>query len=209
MTTYYLTDVDLVSLQYEKLGESAPSSLDTAQGWTVDKKAAPNFCAYKPDTIRPSGDFVTTEYSSFTALGYRTESPLNGLFASGNWVLNFRVKNNSYVAQTGRVKFRLWKSANADGSGATQITPGWQQSGIISFLDMDTYITGSITWNSASSVSLANEYLFLEIEWSTQVSGGNNSAAVYWVHNSGSTEKLTTPTFTPVSMEGGVLVQVM
>lgn len=199
MPTYYLSDADLVSLQYEKLDPSAPSTLDEAQGWTVDKKASPNYCCYKPDTQRPAGDFLTIEPSSFSQLGYRTVSPLNGSFDSGDWVLSFKVKCDNYYAQTGYVKFRLWRSANADGSGATQITPGWQASSLISFTAAYQYRTGTITWAAGSSATLTTEYLFLEIEWSCQASGGNNAADVFWVHNEGAAEKLDTPAWTPGS----------
>lgn len=198
MPTYYLTNTDLVSLQYENLETNAPATPDEAQGWTVDKKASPNYCVYKPDTIRPSGDFLTTEPSVFSQLGYRTQDPITGQFAAGTWTLYGKVKCNAYYAQKGRVKFRLWRSANADGSNATQVTPGWQQTAQIGFTAANQYQTFSIAWGAGSTVSLNNEYLFLEIEWSAEVSGGNNSAAVYWVHNEGAAERLDTPTLTVI-----------
>lgn len=198
MPTYYLTNTDLVSLQYEKLDTTAPATPDEAQGWTVDKKASPNYCVYKPDTTCPSGDFVTTEPGAFSLSGYRTQDPITGQFVSGIWTLYGKVKCNTYYAQKGRVKFRLWRSSNADGSSATQITPGWQQSAQIGFTAANQYQTFSIVWTAGNAVSLDNEYLFLEIEWSAEVSGGNNAAAVYWVHNEGAAERLDTPTLTVI-----------
>jgi hypothetical protein len=194
MPTYYLSDADLTALQYETLSLSAPASLDEAQGWTVNKKSSPNYCAYKPDTTRPASDFVSNEPSAFSQLGYRTSGAKNGTFAPGAWQLAFKVKCNSYYSQTGYVKFRLWRSTNANGAGATQITAGWQTSGLISFTAANQYKTGTVSV-SLSTVTLTNEYLFLEIEWSVQASGGNNTAAVYWCHHEGAAEKLTTPAF--------------
>jgi len=205
MTTYYLSDDDLIALQYELLKTTAPSTLDEAQGWTVDKKTA-LASPYKPETIQPATTFVS-EPSVFGALGYRTQSPLTGSFASGNWFLSFKVKCNAYYVQRGRVKFRLWRSTNADGSGATQITSGWNLSNEITFSSPNSYNTGS-AGASLGIVTLTNEYLFLEIEWYATVSGGNNSAAVYWVHNEGDAERLDTPAWAPPSA-GGVLAQVM
>ena len=194
MPTYYLSDADLTALQYETLSISAPASLDEAQGWTVNKKASPNYCVYKPDTIRPATDFVTGEPAGFTQLGYRTSGAKNGTFAPGAWQLAFKVKCNTYYSQIGNVKFRLWRSTNASGAGATQITAGWQTSGQISFTGANQYKTGTVSV-SLSAVTLTNEYLFLEVEWSVQASGGNNAAAVYWCHHEGAAEKLTTPAF--------------
>uniref|UniRef100_A0A7C3SJV7 Uncharacterized protein n=1 Tax=Desulfobacca acetoxidans TaxID=60893 RepID=A0A7C3SJV7_9BACT len=198
MPSYYLSDTNLVAGQYEELALAAPSALDEAQGWTVDKKAAPNFCVYKPDTTRPYGEFVTTEPSAFSQLGYRTANPLSGQYAAGSWTLYGKVKCNTYYAQKGRGKFRLWRSANADGANAVQITPGWQQSAQIGFTAANQYQTFSIAWTAGSAVTLTDEYLFLEIEWSAEVSGGNNAAAVYWVHNEGTAERLETPAFTAI-----------
>ena len=122
--TYYLSDADITSLKYEQLSETAPSSLNEAQGWAVDKKtylASP----YRPDTQQAYDTFVA-EPTAFGALGYRSINALQGKFSAGNWVLAFKVKCNGYYAQKGYIKFRLWKSTNADGSGATQLTPGWR-----------------------------------------------------------------------------------
>jgi hypothetical protein len=195
MPTYYLSDTDITALTLEQLATSPPSTLDTAQGWTVDSKASPNYCPYKPDTTQAANAFVTSEPSAFSQLGYRTLATLLGFFAAGNWVLSFKVKNNAYYAQTGYVKYRLWRSVNANGSGATQITPGWQASSLISFTAGTQYKTGTITW-AGGTVTLTSEYLFLEIEWSAQASGGNASAIVYWAHNEGAAEQLVTPAFT-------------
>ncbi|TSA12998.1 MAG: hypothetical protein D4R73_01505 [Deltaproteobacteria bacterium] len=196
MPTYYLSNADLVALALEELATSAPASLEEAQGWTVDKKASPSYKEYIPDTINAAATFVTTEPSSFTRKGYRTAAALNGIFANANWVLYFKVKSNTYYAQTGYIKFRLWRSANADGSAAVELTPGWQTSGLISFTAANQYMTGAITWSPGATKLLTAEYLFLEIEWSAVASGGNNAAAVAWVHNEGAAEKLVTPALT-------------
>jgi hypothetical protein len=190
---YYLANMDITLLTYESLETAAPASLDEAQGWTCDKKtslASP----YKPGTTQASTTFVT-EPSPFGALGYRTPTPINNTFAQANFVLSFKVKSNAYYAQTGNVRFRLWRSVNANGSSATQITDGWKSSSLISFTAINQYQTGTITWFPVGTVPLTDEYLFLEIEWYAVATGGNNNAAVLWVHNQGAAEQLATPSF--------------
>lgn len=195
--TYYLSDTNITT-PLETLATSAPSSVDSAQGWTVATKVSGSNAAYRPDTVitRTSNDWGG-EPSAFTALGYRTSAALTGMFPAGNWVLSFKVKSNTYYAQKGYVKYRLWRGTNAAGTGATQITSGWQSSTLVSFTAANQNQTGTITVNPGVVV-LAGEYLFLEIEWACNNSGGNNGAIVYWVHNEGSAEQLTTPTFAPV-----------
>jgi len=202
--TYYLSDADLSAGYLETLATSAPSSLDEAQGWQVNQKGVNNFCIYYPDATigRTDAKWVTTEPAAFSQRGYRTSGTLNGTFANSDWVVSFKVKNNTYTTQKGYVKFRLWRSANADGSGAAQITPGWQASTEISFSAQNQYQTGSITWSPGAEKVLTNEYLFLEIEWSCSNTGGNNNAAVYWAHNEGAAEKLDAPAFTPAPVTG-------
>jgi len=195
--SYYLCD-DTLSPALYFLDFVPRATLDEAQGWTVDKKASPNYAFLWPNSVRPYGDFSSTEPTSFSQYGYRSRFTLKGSFANANWVLSFKVKSNTYYAQTGYVKLRLWRSTDQGGAYATQITPGWQASSLISFTAANQYQFGTITWSPGAAVTLKNEYLFLEIEWSCNVSGGNNSAAVYWVHNEGTAEKLEAPAFTPV-----------
>ena len=193
MVTYYLSDTAITALKYEQLATAAPAVLNEAQGWICDKKvslASP----YTPGTTQAYATFVT-EPSAFSTKGYRTVDPVSGTIAAGNWVLAFKVKSNAYYAQKGYVKFKLWRSTSADGSGATQITDGWKASAQVGFTAANQYQTGTVTWAAGSAVTLASEYLFLEVEWYATVSGGNNSAAVSWVHNEGAAEKLVTPAF--------------
>jgi hypothetical protein len=193
----YLSDAVITAAVLATLTETDPAgSADENQGWTCDKKASPNYSELYPDTVRAATTFVTTEPSAFSAHGYRTAATLNGTFANSNWVLAYKVKCNTYYAQDGVLKFRLWRSANTDGSGAAQVTPGWQASGTIAFTAANQYQTGSITWVPGGTVTLTNEYLFLELEWSATVSGGNNAAAVYFVEEEGAAEALTTPDYT-------------
>jgi hypothetical protein len=192
----YLADADITAGFFDTLTESPPSAIEEAQGWTVDKN--PDLAAgYCPDVWRAAAEFGSFLPSAFTGYGYRTVNPLSGSFASGSWALAFKVKSNSYYAQVGKVYFRLWKSTAADGSGAEPVSV-WQQSSLfLSFTAADQYKTGLCSTAVLGGVTFDNEYLFLEIAWFCTTSGGNNAAAVAWVHNEGAAEALTSPPFTP------------
>ena len=120
-------------------------------------------------------------------------------FGSGNWTLAFKIKSNNYYTQQGTIGFKLWRSANADGSSALEITAGWNRSSTFSFTAANQYQTGTAVWSAGSEVIMSVEYLFLEIEIQCTSAGNNNTSRVLRVHNEGSAESLTTPTYTAES----------
>ena len=190
MPTYYLRNTVITTAKYDELDPSAYYYDASYASWVCAKKvslASP----FKPDTAQPATTFVA-EPTAFSTLGYRTSATLNQIFNAGNWVLSFAVHANTYFAQKGYVKFRLWRSTNADGSGATQITDGWKASSLIGFTAGGVNVTGSATWDAIGIVTLTDEYLFVEVEWYATVSGGNNGAVVYW-HHDGPLDTLVTP----------------
>jgi hypothetical protein len=196
--TWYLSLANLAAAAYNALLIAVPGGANVAQGWTVGTRTAPNYSALQGDTI--SSAFNTSEPSAFSAWGYRTEQVVNGVYANSDWSLLVKVRaDTAYYAQTGYVGFRLWRSANANGSGATQITPGWQYSTEVVFAAVSDYQAKTITWSPGATVTLTNEYLWVEIVWSCVTSGGNAAAKVYFVENEGAAETLTTPDFTAAS----------
>jgi len=200
--TFYLSDADLIAGQYDTLAIAAPSGLEEAQGWVVDNQTGTG-CQLTPDTVRPTVDFgaVLAADAAFTELGYRTTGTLHGTFAAGDWVLSCKVKCNAYHVQRGFVRYRLWRSANADGTSATQVTSAWATHtgpppfiGAIMFTGPNGYATKTITVN-LGAVSLSHEYLFMEVDWIASTIGGDPAAEVAWVHNEGAAERLLTPVF--------------
>lgn len=195
MPVWYLSNTDITAGKYDLLDENAPSAVNASSGWRVAKKTAPNFAQWTPNTKATT--FVTTEPSTFVKRGYRTAGKLSSTFSTGTWSLACKVRSGAtYYAQTGAVKFKLWRSVNEDGTSATEITNGWQASDTISFTAQNQDKAVTITSASIATFSLVNEYLFLEIEWSCIGSGGNAAADVFWVHNEGAAEALTTAAVT-------------
>jgi hypothetical protein len=201
---HHLTNVILSASVLNELTVGTWASANVAQGWHPGTNAAPNYATYTPASAGPSWN--ATEPTAFSAKGFRSGYQFNGVYANANWVLNGVVRSHAtYYDGTGQVKFRLWRSVNADGSAATQITPGWQASSTIEWTAASQDQAFQITWSPGGTVTLTNEYLFLEIEWSIVGTGGNSNLYVWWVLNNGAAEMLTTPDFTPAAAGGGGL----
>jgi len=199
---HYLNSALISANLLQELSVGVPQAVVAGQGWKPGTNAAPNYAPYTPGTSAPT--FVTTEPTAFSAKGVRSGYTLNGTYANANWVLDGIVRSGTVAFDgTGVVKFRLWQSVNADGSSATQITNGWQASSTITFADVNNDQAFQITWSPGATVTLTNEYLFLEIEWSI-VGTGSANMYVYFKINGGTGEKLTTPDFTPASAGGGL-----
>jgi len=105
-------------------GGTAPTAAITTTGWTVARlTSSSTHSAMLARTERASGTFAAADaIPTFAAsASWRSEDTMNGSFANTNWTLAFRVRAvTSATAQTGAIKVRLWRSSNADGSGATQ-----------------------------------------------------------------------------------------
>src|SRR5262245_19621567 len=177
-------------------GGTAPTAALTASGWTVAKLAANNMSAMLAGTKRASGTFSTSDaIGSFAASAcWRSESAFTGVFANTNWSLAFRIRASAAVSsQTGAVKVRLWKSTNADGTGATQLTGAVQTGSTTAVLSTSASATSTVTWTPGGTVSLNNEYLWVQCEWNVVAASGNNSSdAVFYVESAGA---ITTPDF--------------
>lgn len=108
----------------------------------------------------------------------RTPTTLNGSFASGNWVITWAVQPN-VVQMQGRVRTRVWRSANADGSSATLLSASTQVGGVTAAMSSTTTVyTSAVTW-AAPAITLTNEYLFFQIEWQEQTSAGTSNTGKF------------------------------
>jgi hypothetical protein len=178
--TLYIEDV--AASGFGSLTETQPSAANTGTGWTVAKLAAARFALMLYGTQRASGAFSTSSsLDSSTGPGsgsaWRT-GLLTGQFSAGNWAFAFAVRPGTASTHAGRVRFRVWKSANADGSSATELTSGAVVGSATGTLNSTTTTeTSSATW-SAPAFTLANEYLFIQAEWETTAAGGSNQSSV-------------------------------
>ena len=201
--TLYFKNVTVNGALSLQDGGTAPTAALTATGWTVGKLASGNFSLMVVGTKRATTAFSTTDAlgtPSFSATScWRSETPYFGTFANTTWTLRFHLRAVSAAAsQRGRVNFRVWKSASADGSGATQLTSAPITGG--QTLALTTTASGEsfTTWTTPGTFVFNNEYLWIQCEWQVTTASGNNSGdAVFYVED---TASITTPDFvgTPI-----------
>ena len=152
-------------------GGTAPTGALTTTGWTVARLTATNLSAMLAGTKRASNTFAATDaIGTFAAsASWRSENTMNGVFANTNWSLAFRIRCSVASAQTGSIKIRVWKSANADGSGATQLTSAVLTGTTTAVLSTSASAGSTVTWTPGGTITLANEYLWVQCEWNIVV----------------------------------------
>ena len=180
--SYFLRDVAVNG--FGSLAETDPGASTMGTGWVVAKLAAGNFSKLLYGTERASGTFSTTDALTTPAApasgdSWRTENTISGIYANANWTLTFRVRAvTAASSQTGRVKCRIWRSVNADGTSATQITSSILTGSTTAALSTSADATSTVTFTPGGTVTLNNEYLFIQCEWEIVGVSGNNSGDV-------------------------------
>jgi hypothetical protein len=178
--TFYLRS-DLTNF-WSRLSESGETAANTGFGWTVDTGAT-NHSEYASGVERAAATFVDTappDGSLDLSLrdAFRTELPLNGSFSSGNWEFHFVVRaGNTGGAQDGRVRFRLLKGSNSDGSGATEITAEQKQASIVSDVSTSADFDSTLTVNPGA-ITLTFEYLFIQVAWERTGAGAAGNSDI-------------------------------
>jgi len=112
---------------------------------------------------------------------FRSENKINGVFADADWSISFQVVGESRQKSTtdALLRLKLWRSVNADGSGATEVTESTIASTGFTNLRSNTYQTITATWAPGGIVTLTNEYLFLQAALQLVEAGDNNKADVH------------------------------
>jgi hypothetical protein len=124
--------------------------------------------------------------------------PFTGTFAATSWALNFKLKTGTAGA-VGRLRMRIWKSANADGTSATEMTSGAIVGSIVT-LSTSADVNSLGTWSPGTTFTFSNEYIFFQLEWQETTAGSSVSNTVQF---SIGTALVTTPDF---STGGGTVV---
>jgi hypothetical protein len=153
---------------WQVLTETAQTDETTSTGWVVStgstnhsamesgvERAATTFA----DTAPPDGSLDATLGDAFRC------GPFSGTFASANWTFNFGViAVTGGGEQDGRIRFRLFKGPNGDGSSATEITAAQQQASIATDVTTASVFNSSLTVNPGE-ITCTAEYLFVQIAW--------------------------------------------
>lgn len=207
--TFYLLDALAGNYMALQDGGSAPGTATTGTGWTVAKTAATVYSRMDAQTERAASTFGATaqpDGAPDNTLGdcFRTSTTLNGSFASANWSLAFPViAVSSGGDQDGAIRVRLWRSANADGSGAVEMTAGASQGTGVLNLATSAEQVSTVTVNPGAE-TLTNEYLFVQVAWVITGAGGATTRDV--LLRVGSTAVITTSDFTSASVPGTMTV---
>ena len=101
----------------------------------------------------------------------------NGTFAAGAWIITLTTRCTVTGAQ-GRLRMRVWRSANANGTSATELTSGAIVGSIINHNATPTDFTSTLTW-SPGAITLTNEYLFFQIEWQETTLGASTCNVLF------------------------------
>jgi hypothetical protein len=189
-------------------GGTAPTAANATFGWTVAKTAVTSpywrarlgaataatvaSASSQIDATNPqagTGTTNTTAGDSFRAGPYR------GTFAATAWTFTLNMRA-SVAGAIGRLRMRVYKSSNSNGSSPTQLTPTAAASALGHTAGPFTMSTSAdvnvgFTW-SPGAITLNGEYLFFQVEWQETTAGSSTTSNVLF--RVGST--IVTPVFT-------------
>jgi hypothetical protein len=204
--TWYATN-NLVSVHQEMSttdpGTEANASPQT--GWVVGTGATLH-SPFDAQSNQASTTFTATtdpDGTPNTGAGagdcLRSTLPLTGSFASANWQVHFCVRGVTQAGtQDGRIRFRLLRGANADGSGATDISGSQQQGSLVTNLLTSATQDSTLTFNPGA-INVANEYIFVQLAWERTGAGGmtTTDVAMRIGNASGNGTRVISADFTP------------
>jgi hypothetical protein len=117
----------------------------------------------------------------------------NGTIPAGTWTLNFSVLAlTAGGSQDGRIRARIWRSPSPTGAGAVELTSGIQTGTTVTNLTTTTPQTSTVTV-ALPSITLTNEYVFVQVAW--DVTGAGASAFCDVMLLQGAASFFSTPAF--------------
>lgn len=190
--TWYLTN-NSVSIGSD-MSETDPGTeayRSPTTGWIVSTGST-NRSAYYNDVERAASTFADTtppDGSLDTTNGdfWVTDQTYSGDFASANWTISVCVRaQTGGDTHDGLAYARIFRGANQDGSGATEITSGATAGTGITNLVTSATQTSTITVNPGA-FTVTNEYIFIQIAYErTGVGGMTNHDANIRIGNASS-----------------------
>jgi hypothetical protein len=180
----YRVPLSTVDGNFAALVETDVTAASRTDGWTSAKLAAAQMAEFDVGVKQASGTFSATAkpaslITSAAANAFKTPSPLTGDFANAAWTFTFALRCSVSSSQRGRMRMRVFKSKNADGSSATELTSSTQiGTTVAAALSTSADQTSVVTWSPGAVITLDNEYLFFVIAWEVTTAGGSNTADV-------------------------------
>lgn len=152
------------------LTPTAPAVSTSTTGWTVGTTVAARYSRQTYGQEKAAATFTSTAQPSGSPLGsaedcWRISAATTGQFSAGTWYSSLTlIAVTAGGSQDGRARFRLWKSANADGTTATELTQGAMVGTTVT--NLSTTVAQSSSASTQIAVSgLTSEYLFMQVAW--------------------------------------------
>lgn len=176
---WYLTNTTANS--WRTVDEATQGAATNADGCVIGSSGTLNWTlGFRPgtevsgwaDSTQPDGSLDTTNFDAL-----RTTNAYTGNFASANWTFNLVGRPvSSATSQQFAAVIRLFRSANANGTGATEITSA-QQTGTSSaaMTSTTTDYTSTVTFNPGA-FSVNNEYIFFQLAYKRIALGSMTTA---------------------------------
>lgn len=179
--TWYLTNNSAsVGSDLSETDPGTEAYRSPVTGWVVSITGSGNYSSYYNDTERAAATFSGTaqpDGSLDTTNGDFWTSPtaLTGDFASGNWTIRFACRANTRPGdgQDGRIRARIFKGTNQDGSGATEVTGGATAGSTLTDITSSTTQVSEVTVNPGA-FTCTNEYIFIQLGW--EITGAATNA---------------------------------
>jgi hypothetical protein len=148
-------------------GGTPPADSTIGTGWNVAGVAAGQYSRMAFGSVRGNATFGGTAQPSSgpdntLKDAWRTPTAITGDFVAGDWQFAVPFIAVEGEGATLRVRLRFWRSANADASGATEITAGAVVGSTVTDLqdDIPQISSGTV---ALGAVTLTNEYLFAQV----------------------------------------------
>lgn len=169
--TLYCADPTVTGGNAGTLTTTQPAATTSATGWTIGTTAAGNFSRQTYNTEVPTTNFTATSQPSGSPVGSGQDcwryGPLTGQFSQGTWYSTLSVIGVTASGANGRARYRIWRSHNADGTNATEVTQGMAVATGVTNLQTTVAQSSSVSF-PVNAFPIAGEYLFLQVGWETQ-----------------------------------------
>lgn len=153
------------------LTTTQPAAGTSATGWTIGTTGAGNFSRQTYNTEVPTTNFTATSQPSGSPVNSAEDcwryGPLTGQFSRGTWYSSLSVIGVTASGANGRARYRLWRSHNADGTSATEITQGSVVGTGVTTLQTTVAQSSTVSF-AVNAFPIAGEYLFYQVAWETQ-----------------------------------------
>lgn len=152
------------------LTPTVPTASTSTTGWIQGTQLTGVYSRVSYNNERAEATFTSTAQPSGSPLGsaqdcWRISAATTGDFSAGTWYSSLSViAVTSGGFQDGRARFRIWRSANADGTSATEVTAGTMIGSLVTNLNVTTAQSSSASTQIAA-FSMANQYLFMQAAW--------------------------------------------